>query len=242
MSATLVTDIKERGPLLSVGAISMDLMHCADDCAMLAAAGISMLHFDVMDGVFVPQLTVGPHFVKAFGKHFLRDVHLMVSDPIAAIPSYGASGADCITVQVESPCQIHKALSLIAQQTNQNDPKRGIVAGIAILPSTPVTALEPFVEIVDMVTIVTVDPGYSPAVFAESTTRRVRLIREMFAYCGKQVLIGIDGAITRSTMGMAHVLSPDIVVSGSAIFENRLIKENVEALTQGLIGYANKSV
>lgn len=230
---TLLMEFAGKVPMLSVGIVAADILHLADECDLLADAGIQMLHFDVMDGVFVPQLTIGPLFVKPFGSRFLRDVHLMVADPLSAIPAYAAAGADCITVHVESSGQIHKALSLIKTLENKNN-ARGILAGIALLPGTPVCVIEPFLELIDIVYMVTVDAGYSPAVFAQSTERRIAELRKILVQEPRKILIGIDGAITRSTIAMVASMKPDLVVSGSAVFEGRKIADNVFALTNAL--------
>lgn len=227
----LSLQIRKHTPLLSVGLISADLMNLADAEATLSNAGVTLLHFDVMDGRFCPQLTVGPSFVKGIRTSCYKDVHLMVEDPLPMIPVFAAAGADIITVHVESGRHIHRALQIIAGQTNVNDSSRGILRGIALNPGTPVALVEPFFDTVDIVFVLAVNPGFPDQSFLESTTRRISLLKEMTAPFDHPPLLGIDGGITAATIGKALSCGADIIVSGSAVFKDGDIRKNLELLT-----------
>jgi ribulose-phosphate 3-epimerase len=223
-------------PALSVGAISADLMSMATDLGLLERGGVRLLHFDVMDGHFAPQLTIGPWFVKALTTSLLKDVHLMIENPYDAIPAYAAAGSDIITVHVESGRHIKAALHRIAAQKNVNDETRGIAAGIAVTPSSPVQAIEPFLDDVDMVTLVCVSPGLSGQKIDKAAFRRADQVRTMIAGTGRNILLCIDGGVTLGTIKTVVASRPDIVVSGSAVFENSAVAKNLESLIQVIRG------
>jgi ribulose-phosphate 3-epimerase len=221
-------------PALSVGVVSADLANLAADVALLERAGCRLLHFDVMDGHFAPQLTVGPAFAKAAKTSMLKDVHLMVDEPLAMLDDFAAAGADMITVHVESRGHMHRCLQRIAELKNVNDPQAGIARGVAINPSTPVSALEPLVDQADVVFLLAVNPGFGGQKFIEATARRVAEVRELAHRAGCSPLIGIDGGVTRTTIAAVAALRPDIVVAGSAVFEKREIEANLAAMANAL--------
>ena len=133
-----------------------------------------LVHVDVMDGVFCPQLTVGPPIVAAIRSPILKDVHLMIDDPLAKLDAFVAAGADLITFHVEGAPQPHRVLQVLGAASNVNDPARGIVRGIAINPSTPVGAIEPLLDELDYVLVLAVNPGWSGQRFiAQSTAGRI---------------------------------------------------------------------
>lgn len=200
----------------------------------LAGCGAKLLHFDVMDGCFCPQLTVGPFFVKGIKCTLYKDIHLMVENPLRFIPDFAAAGADCITVHVESGRHMHRALQLIAEQKNANDASRGILRGIAINPGTPVTALEPFLDETDMVFLVAVNPGFPKQRFIEATVRRFNECKAMIADMERKPLLGIDGGITRDNVAAVAAIGPQIMVTGSAVFEGGRIKETFEMMTESI--------
>jgi ribulose-phosphate 3-epimerase len=223
------------GPVLSVGATSADLMNLGRDVAALEAAGVRALHFDVMDGHFAPQLTVGPAFVKGFRTSLFKDVHLMIEDPAASLPAYVDAGADAVTVHAESGRHVHQALGLIRQLGDRGGRPHPVLRGVALGPSSPVSLLEPLVDEVDLVLLVAVNPGFSGQSFVERTADRARQVRALLAPLGREVLLGIDGGVTRDTIGRIGELEPDWVVSGSAVFEGGAIADNVAFLQKALV-------
>jgi ribulose-phosphate 3-epimerase len=183
-----------------------------------------------MDGVFAPQLTFGPAFVKAARTAMLKDVHLMVDNPLPALDAYAAAGADIITVQAESGRHVHRVLQRIGELNNANGPGRGIARGIALNPGTPMEALAPLIDEADIVTILAVNPGFAGQKFIPAAAGRVAQARELMRCAGRSLLLCIDGGVTRATMPRVAACAPDIVVTGSAAFENRAIADNIKAL------------
>jgi ribulose-phosphate 3-epimerase len=229
-----VTSPLGSGPILSVGATSADLMHMGRDVAALEQAGVKALHFDVMDGRFVPQLTVGPSFVKGFRTALFKDVHLMIEDPLASLPAYVAAGADAITIHPEACRHPHQALKAVRQLGEASGRPRPLVRGIALNPSSPLALLEPLLDEVDLVLLVAVNPGFSGQSFVERTADRYRQVRGLVRPLGRNILVGVDGGVTRHTIGRIAELEPDWVVSGSAVFEEGRIADNV-AFLQGAL-------
>ncbi len=222
--------IKNVCPALSVGAISANLMAMAPDISLLEQNNVSLLHFDIMDGHFVPQITVGPLFVKGLKTRMFKDVHLMVSDPYASIPLFSNAGADIITVHVESCIHVKACLQLIGTLKNANDPSRGILRGLAVNPGTALCDLRPLLDETDIVTVVAINPGFPGQKLSANTSQRVESIRRLIAESGRQILLCVDGGISRDTIAQVWAMNPDIVVSGSAIFENGTIDKNLDSM------------
>ncbi len=222
-------------PAVSVGAISADLMSLSTENSLLEENGVRLVHFDVMDGHFVPQLTVGPWFVKAFKTTLLKDVHLMIENPVDAIPAYAAAGADIISVHAESCRHVRAALQRIGTQKNANDEARGIARGIAINPSTPLCDLKPLLEEADIVTLVAINPGFGNQTLYKDVFERTARVRDMIANTGKKILLCIDGGVTTGNIGEVYAAAhPDFVVSGSAVFENRAAARNIDTIRRAL--------
>jgi ribulose-phosphate 3-epimerase len=221
-------------PALSVGAISANVMSLSSEISLLEEHGVRLLHFDVMDGHFVPQLTAGPWFVKALKTTMLKDVHLMIENPYEAIPLYAAAGADIITVHAESCRHVRAALQRIGAQKNANDEARGIARGIAINPSTPLHELGPLLGESDIITLVAVNPGFGGQALYQDVFDRAAQVRDMIAKSGKIILLCIDGGVTTRNIGDVCSAKPDIVVSGSAVFENRVTAQNIDHMHRAL--------
>jgi len=218
--------LKKNTPHISVGALSANLMRLEDDIALLEKCDVRLLHFDIMDGNFTPQLTVGDGFVKAIKTSMFKDIHLMIADPLDKIPAFVAAGADMITVHAESGKHVHRCLQLIGEMKNVNNEERGIVRGLALNPSTPINALEPLLDEIDVIFLVAVNPGFSGQKFIHATLTRFLQVKELLKRCNRDIMIGIDGGVTRATIADCAALGADIVVSGSGIFENRNVKDN----------------
>ncbi len=231
MANALRAVLADSLPALSVGAISADLLNLGGDIARLESAGVRLLHFDVMDGQFVPMLSVGPAFVRACTTSMLKDVHLMVREPGAIVEDCGEAGADIVTIHPDSCAHPHAVLQKVGSLSNAHEPGRPLARGVALNPSTPLLALEPFLDEIDMVTLVAVNPGYAGQRFINATIGRVAGVREMLA--GRDVLLCVDGGVTLENVGMIARLKPDIVVSGSAVFKGDVGK-NVGKMTEAL--------
>jgi ribulose-phosphate 3-epimerase len=226
MSGPALERLLSDGPRLTVGMITADLTRLGDEMAVLERAGVELVHVDVMDGVFCPMLTVGPPVIKAIRTPLLKDVHLMIDDPLPKIAAFVDAGADMITFQVEGAAQPHRVLQVLATATNANDPARGIVRGIAINPSTPVGAIEPLLDEVDYVLVLAVNPGWGGQAFIPATEGRLEAARRLIEGSGRRILLGVDGGVTRANVARVAGLGADVVVSGSAIFDRSAAAEN----------------
>jgi ribulose-phosphate 3-epimerase len=219
--------LKEHSPLLSVGVTSANMMRLEEDIHLLEKNSVNLLHFDVMDGHFAPPLTVGPAFVKAVKTFMLKDVHLMISNPLEKISEYVAAGADIITLHVESCLHAHRAIQQMRDMKNVNDETRGIVRGIALNPGTPLSSLEELLEEVEIVFLVAVNPGFPSQKFIETTKDKIKRLWRMIQETQKQVLIGLDGGITRANFADIASTGADIIVTGSAVFDGKQPAENI---------------
>ena len=221
-------------PTVSVSLLSADMMSLGDDLAALEQAGVRLVHFDVMDGRFTPKMTVGPPFVEAVKIPLLKDVHLMVQDPEKSVGEYVTAGADMIVVHPEASRHVHRALQQLAAATNTNDSARGVIRGVALNPGTPLEVLEPLLDELQVVFLLAVNPGWGGQRFLASTLRRIDRARRIIAESKKEILLGVDGGITRNNMAEVARTGVDIVVTGSAVFENRKIVESARFMLETL--------
>jgi ribulose-phosphate 3-epimerase len=196
------------GATLSAGILGADLLHLGDDLDRLEVAGVRMLHVDVMDGVFCPQMTVGPAFVAALAERFPVDVHLMIDEPLDKVEAYVEAGAHIVTFHVEATRHPHRVLQRLAG--------RGVMRGVALNPGTPIGALEPLLDELELVLLLAVNPGWSGQSFIPSAASRVAAVREIIA--DREVLVGIDGGVTRENAAEVAALGVDVVVAGSALY------------------------
>jgi ribulose-phosphate 3-epimerase len=222
----LLEQIREASPKISVGVLTADLMSFGSELKIMDTAGVKLLHVDVMDGCFCPMMTVGPAFIKALKTPLLKDIHLMIEEPLAKLESYVAAGADMITVHVESCRHIHRVLQKLKEFTNINDPNRGILRGIALNPGTPLEVITPLIDELEMVFLLAVNPGWSGQKFIPSTQGRLSRLRQMISEAKKDILIGVDGGITRDNIADVARMGADIIVTGSAVFDGKAPLEN----------------
>jgi ribulose-phosphate 3-epimerase len=206
--------------ILSVGVTAADPLHVGDEIARLGEAGVDHLHVDVMDGRFCPQLTVGPGLVAALPAGFTKDVHLMVEDPLAYVEAFVAAGASILTFHVEATRHPHRVLQSLAG--------RGVSRGVALNPGTSIGAIEPLLDDLELVLLLAVNPGWSGQSFIAGTVNRLAAARELIA--GREVLLGVDGGITRENIGEVASLAVDVVVAGSAIFAGGDTEGNARAM------------
>jgi len=232
-SHPVVRMVRERGPALSVGLVSANLMALGEDLAALERAGVLLAHFDVMDGAYAPMLTVGPPFIKAVKTPMLKDVHLMVREPLASLPDYVAAGADIVTVHPDACTHPHRALQALRAMTNARDAARGIARGIALNPGSPVDLIAPLLEEAEFVMLLAINPGGGGQSCAASTIGRIGQVRTLIEASGRDILVGVDGGITRRNIGQLAGLGVDIVVTGSAVFDGD-VGANVAEMTAAL--------
>lgn len=234
MGSTWLADLVRDGPVLSVGVVSADLAHLADELTLLEEGGARLAHVDVMDGVFCPMMTVGPPFLKAMRTSLRKDVHLMVDDPLAKVDWFVAAGADMITFHLEGAPQPHRVLDVLGSAGGGADAERGLVRGVGINPSTPLEALEPLLDDLEYVLILAIDPGWGGQRFQDGTARRLERTRELIARSGRPIVLGVDGGVTRDNIAAVAGLGADVVVTGSAIFDGRDAAANLAAMQAGL--------
>ena len=206
-------------PQLSVGILTADLGRLDDELRRLERAQMVMVHTDVMDGVFCPMLTVGAPFVAAQRTSLLKDVHLMIDEPLDKLGPFVKAGADMITFQVESASNPHRVLQVLGDAANANDPGRGILRGIAVSPGTPLEVLPPLLEELDYVMLLAINPGWGGQQFLPSTSARLARVRDFVAASGRPILLGIDGGVTRANIAQVAALGADVIVTGGAIFD-----------------------
>jgi ribulose-phosphate 3-epimerase len=211
--------IPRTGPKLSAGVLTADLTRLGDELAILRGTGC-WAHVDVMDGSFCPQLTVGPGFVAAVAAAGIPvDAHLLVDEPRRLLPDIVAAGPAVVTVHAEATRHPHRTLQeLTALAAARPAP---VLRGVAISPGTPVTAVEPLLELTDLVLVLAVDPGWPGQPPAANTRRRVAAVRKLAAEAGRPVMVGVDGGVTMANAAEIAGWGADVVVSGSAIYDGR---------------------
>ena len=227
----LFDQLRSRAPQLSVGILTANWMSLSSELALLERAGVDLLHFDVMDGCFCPMMTLGTPVVAGLKTSMLKDVHLMVEEPLDKVGAFVAAGADIVTIHGERTSHVHRVLQSLRQMTNVNDPTRGILRGLALNPGTPVSSIEPLLGELEMVLVLAVNPGWGGQKFLPGTADRVRRVRDM---AGRDVLICVDGGVTRDNVGEIACMGADIIVTGSAVFDGKSPAENVRLMMEAL--------
>jgi ribulose-phosphate 3-epimerase len=218
-------------PFLSAGVITADLTRLGAEMEVIRGRA-HCAHVDVMDGIFCPQLTVGPSFIKAVASTgVLVDAHLMIEDPQRMLPEVVAAGAGIVTVHAESGRHPHRALQELTRLSAEMQP---VIRGYAINPGTPVQAIEPVLDLIDLVLVLAVNPGWSGQAPAANTARRLAAVREISRGAGHPVLVGVDGGVTLANAAEVAGWGADLVVSGSAIFDGKDAPGNLAAILAAL--------
>jgi ribulose-phosphate 3-epimerase len=233
MAHPLVSDLRRTGPALSLGLISANLMALGADVERLEGAGARLAHFDVMDGSYVPMLTVGPPFIKAVKTAMMKDVHLMVREPLASLGDYVAAGADIVTIHPDACVHPHRVLQVLGATAHRDRAERTIARGVALNPGASVDVLDPFLDEIEMVMLVAINPGWGGQAFIPATLGRIEAVRQKILSSGREILIAVDGGITRRNVGQLAGRGVDIVVTGSAVFDGDL-KANIDEMTRAL--------
>jgi len=221
-------------PTISVGILTADLLALGSELALLERTGVKLVHIDVMDGCFCPVMTVGPPFIKAVKTPLLKDVHLMIADPLEKIADYVAAGADIITFHPEGCAHPHRVLQQMRSMTNANDPARGLVRGVALNPGTPLEVLKPLLDELDLVLLLAVNPGWGGQKFIPSTFDRIARVRQMIADSRREILLMVDGGITRANITEVARTGADIIVTGSAVFDGKAAEENARFMMKAV--------
>jgi len=220
---------------VSVGVLTADLMNLEREISIIENEGVKLLHIDVMDGCFCPMMTVGPPFIKGIRTSLLKDVHLMIDEPISKIPDFVAAGADIVTVHIESTRHIHRAIQLLAGLKNVNDPSRGVLRGVALNPGTPLETLSPLLSEIDMVVLLAINPGWSGQKLTPAFCERILRVKRMLHEAERpDVLLCVDGGVTRENISMISGVGADIIVTGSAVFDGKAVAQNARFMLEAV--------
>ena len=198
--------------IIAPSLLAANFVRLAEDIAKVEAAGADWLHLDIMDGHFVPNLTFGPPIVAAIRKitKLPLDVHLMVTNPSALVDDFAAAGADWLTVHGETEPHLHRLITRIREL--------GVRPAIALNPATPIHSLDEILPEVDMVLIMSVNPGFGGQKFIPSSIDKIRRLKKQISALNREILIEVDGGINSMTSPLVRESGTDVLVSGSAVF------------------------
>lgn len=212
--------------ILSPSILAANFAHLEDDCRKAIEGGATMLHYDVMDGHFVPNISFGIPVLSSLHKALpdaFFDVHLMISDPLRYVNDFAKAGASLINFHYESECDAFETLLAIR--------RTGCKVGITIKPDTPVQILFPYLDLVDLVLIMTVEPGFGGQKFMPDMMNKVRLLRSERERQGLNFLIELDGGINTETGAIGIESGADVLVAGSTVFGKSDIVEAARVLS-----------
>ncbi len=217
-----------REIIISPSILSLDYANVSEQLQLLKESCAKWLHFDVMDGHFVPNLTFGPDILKGFKRatQLVMDVHIMVKNPSFIADLFIQAGADIITFHLEAVKGIEECVALC-----KDIRKKGVKVGVSVKPNTAIDELLPYLKEMDMVLIMSVEPGFGGQPFLAHTLDKVRRLRQEIDKQGYDVKIEIDGGINDQTAPLAIQAGCDVLVSGSYIFKND-IKKSIDLLCQ----------
>jgi ribulose-phosphate 3-epimerase len=204
--------------------LSADFSKLGEEIKAVEAAGADYIHVDVMDGHFVPNITIGPLVVQSIRPvtKLPLDVHLMIENPDQYIEAFAKAGADIITVHVEATRHLHRTIQLIKKQ--------GVKAGVVINPATPVDSIKHIINDIDLVLLMTVNPGFGGQSFIEGVVPKIREIADLVKTHGLDVEIEVDGGVNPETAPLCIEAGANVLVAGSAIYGKKDLKDAIRSI------------
>lgn len=212
---------------ISPSILSADFANLGRDVERLEKCGADMIHIDVMDGMFVPNISFGLPVIKAIRKYTTIpfDVHLMIEEPSRYIKEFVEAGADIITIHAEADRHLDRTINYIKSF--------GVKAAIALNPATPVEAIKHLIPNLDMVLIMSVNPGFGGQKYIKYSADKIKEVKELSDKCNRNLMIQVDGGVSKDNIEEIVKNGANVIVAGSSVFKNGEIEKNIKSLKEG---------
>ena len=210
--------------MIAPSILSADGSRLGEEIAAVEAAGADWIHVDVMDGHFVPNLTIGPVVVASIRKatRLPFDVHLMIESPERYIDAFAQAGADWMTIHVEASIHLHRTIAMIRE--------KGLKAGVSLNPATPLAHVEPILPDIDLLLVMSVNPGFGGQRFIEGLLPKIAAAKRMIGEINPRVLLEVDGGVTLKNIRSIADAGADVLVAGAAVFGSGDYRETIGAM------------